>query len=80
MVTIIPSKEFVKNTKHLDRFNREKLEKQIRKIIENPSVGKPLKYRRAERVLYVKPFRLVYAVRGDEIILLKFDHRKQVYK
>jgi len=71
---------FIKQTKHLDSFLLEKLKKQIMKIIENPNVGKPLKYVRGERSLYIKPFRFVYAIRGDELILLKFDHRKRVYK
>jgi mRNA-degrading endonuclease RelE of RelBE toxin-antitoxin system len=79
-VKIIPSKEFIKRTKRLDGQEGDKLEKQIRKILENPNVGKPLKYKRGERSLYIKPFRLVYAVRGNELILLKFDHRKKVYK
>ena len=38
------------------------------------------RYKRGERSLYIKPFRLVYVVRGDELILLKFDHRKDVYR
>lgn len=57
----------------------DKIEKQIRKIIKNPNVGKPLRYKRGERTIYVKPFRLIYSIRGEEIILLKFDHRKKVY-
>ncbi len=80
MTTIIPSKRFIKDTKGLDRFEQNKLKKQIQKMLDNPSVGKPLKYKRGERSLYLKPFRLVYTVRGREIILLKFDHRKKVYK
>ena len=79
MVRITPSNTFKKNIKRLNQFDRDKLEKQIKKIIENPNVGKPLKYKRGERSLYVKPFRLIYAVNGDEIILLKFGHRKNVY-
>lgn len=79
MVRIIPSKEFIKDVKNLDSVLREKLEKQVKKIIENPKVGKPLKYKRGERSLYVKPFRLIYAIRGNDLILLKFDHRKKVY-
>lgn len=71
MVIITPTNRFKKDTKKLDLFNREKLEEQIHKIIENPEVGKPLRYKRGERSLYIKPFRLIYAVRGDEIILLK---------
>ena len=79
MVRIIPSKKFKKDIKGLDNFKLEKIEKQIRKILENPFVGKPLKYKRGERSLYVKPFRLIYAIRKDELILLKFEHRKKVY-
>jgi len=74
------SPKFVKDTKRLDSFFLKKIEKQIMKILENSEVGKPLKYKRGERSLYLKPFRLVYALRGEEIILLKFDHRKKVYK
>ncbi len=80
MVKITPSKRFIRDVKRLDQFKREKLEKQIKKIIRDPTVGKPLKYKRSERSLYLKPFRLVYAVREDEVILLKFDHRKRVYR
>jgi len=76
---ITRSSTFVKQTKHLDSFLLKKLKSQINKIIENPEVGEPLKYTRSEKSLYVKPFRLVYAVRGEELILLKFDHRKKVY-
>ena len=79
MVRIIPSNIFKKNIKRLNQFERDKIEKQIKKIIKNPNVGKPLKYKRGERTLYIKPFRLIYAVRGNEIILLKFEHRKKVY-
>lgn len=80
MVKIIPSKEFIKNIKGIDLSLRERIEKQIRKIVENQNVGKPLKYKRGERSLYIKPFRLIYAIRKDEIILLKFEHRKSVYE
>ncbi len=79
MVRIIPSKKSFKDVKKLDNVLREKLEKQIKKIIETPQLGKPLRYKRGERSLYVKPFRLIYAVRGGDLILLKFDHRKEVY-
>ena len=76
---ITRSPAFIKQIKHLDKFLLKKLKKQIIKIIDNPNIGKPLKYLRGERVMYIKPFRLVYAVRRDELILLKFDHRKKVY-
>ena len=77
---ITRSSLFIKQTKQLDSFLLERIKGQIKKILENPYVGKPLKYKRGERSLYIRPFRLVYAVRGNEIILLKFNHRKKVYK
>ena len=76
---ITRSPEFIKQTKSLDDFLLKKLKAQINKILNNPNVGKPLKYLRGERSLYVKPFRLIYVIKDDEIILLKFDHRKKVY-
>ncbi len=81
MITkVTRSQLFLKQTKNLDNLILQKLKRQIFKIVKNPNVGKPLKYKRGERSLYIKPFRLVYAVRGDEIILLKFGHRKNIYK
>ncbi|MBU2562783.1 MAG: type II toxin-antitoxin system RelE/ParE family toxin [Nanoarchaeota archaeon] len=77
---ITRSNTFIKQTKHLDNFLLKKLKLQIVKIIENPFVGKPLKYARGEKSLYIKPFRLIYAIKENELILLKFEHRKKVYK
>lgn len=71
---------FIKQTKKLDSFYAQKLGKQILKILENPEVGKPLRYLRGERTLYIKPFRLIYQLREDELRLLKFEHRKSAYK
>lgn len=81
MITrVTRSSYFIKQVKHLDDFLLNKIKKQIEKILQNPQIGKPLKYKRGERSLYIKPFRLIYVTRGDELVLLKFDHRKRVYK
>ena len=74
------SNTFIKQTKNLDKELSNKLKKQMIKIIKNPLTGKPLKYKRGERTLYIKPFRLIYSMKGEELILLKFDHRKKIYK
>jgi len=80
MITkITRSPLFIKETKKLDKTLLEKIKKQILKIIKNPFVGKPLKYKRKERTLYIKPFRLIYSINENELILLKFEHRKNVY-
>jgi len=58
---------------------KEKLEKQTRKIAENPDFGKPLRYDlRGERSAYVKPYRLIYKVESNKLILLRFEHRIEV--
>ncbi len=82
MVTIIPSSSFKKAVKHLNTQQRDVLRKVIKKIIKEPTVGKPLKYGRGERSLRMKPFRIVYSFRQDTktLSLLMFKHRKDVYR
>lgn len=64
-----------------NRATQSKPEKQIRKIAEDPSFGKPLGYGlRGEWTIRVKPFRLIYKVEGDKLILLRFEHRKETYQ
>lgn len=63
-----------------DSSVRERLEKQIRKVVEDPDSGKPLRYGlKGEWTIRVKPYRLIYAVQEDKLILLRFEHRKEVY-
>ena len=59
---------------------KEKLEKQIKKITENPDFGKPLRYGlKGEWAIYVRPYRLIYKIEDDKLILLRFEHRDEVY-
>ena len=55
------------------------IKKQIQKIIDNPEIGKPMKYeRKGTREVYVGHFRLSYAYSQKEevIILLDFYHKE----
>jgi mRNA-degrading endonuclease RelE of RelBE toxin-antitoxin system len=64
-----------------DSLLKEKLEKQVRKTAENPDFGKPLRFGlKGEWTIRVAPYRLIYAVQGDRLILLRFEHRKNVYE
>jgi mRNA-degrading endonuclease RelE of RelBE toxin-antitoxin system len=57
-----------------------KIKKQIEKIIENPEIGKPMRYaRKGTREVYVPPFRLAYAFLKNEnkLILLEIYHKDQ---
>jgi len=35
---------------------------------------------KGERTVYVKPYRLIYAYQETVLYLLRFEHRKEVYK
>lgn len=79
---IIWSDKFRKEvTKIKDSKLKEKLKKQIQNIAESPKLGKPLRYNlKGERTVYVRPYRLIYAYHGTILYLLRFEHRKEVYK
>jgi mRNA-degrading endonuclease RelE of RelBE toxin-antitoxin system len=54
------------------------LKKQIEKIIENPFIGKPMRYeRKGTREVYISPFRLSYAYLEDQdkILFLNLYHK-----
>jgi mRNA-degrading endonuclease RelE of RelBE toxin-antitoxin system len=63
MVEIIYADRFKRIfSKIKDNNLKERVTKQIAKIIENPEIGKPMSYnRKGTRELYVSPFRLSYA-------------------
>lgn len=73
--------EFVKTLQKIrDETVKEKVKKQILKIIENPETGKPMQYsRKGTREVYVSPFRLSYAYIQEEnrIILLELYHKDE---
>lgn len=79
---VIRTRGFERGVKKIrDRQLLERLKKNILKIIERPETGKPLRYAlKGERSVHIKPYRLVYAVDGDKLILLRFMHRKSVYR
>lgn len=79
---IVWSDKFKKQvTKIKDNKLKEKLQKHIQNIVECPELGKPLRYDlKGERTIYIKPYRLIYAYQGITLYLLRFEHRKDVYK
>ncbi len=63
-----------------DKGLKIKILKQVEKIIENPEIGKPMRYaRKGTREVYIKPFRLSYAYIKEEskIIFLDFYHKDE---
>ena len=79
MVTIIYAESFKKAFKKLIKSPlKEKIKKQISKIIDDPLLGKPMKYgRKGTRELYVKPFRISYKYyeQTDELVFADVYHK-----
>ncbi|MBU2633856.1 MAG: type II toxin-antitoxin system RelE/ParE family toxin [Nanoarchaeota archaeon] len=78
---IIFSDEFKKDFKKIkDKSTRLKIIKQIKKLGQMPKSGKPLKYNlKNHRSVRIPPFRIIYRIDGNNIIINCFDHRKDVY-
>ena len=79
---IIFSEEFKKDFKKIkDKSTRLKLIKHIKKLGELPESGKPLKYElKNHRSVRIPPYRIIYRLEKDKIIINCFDHRRDVYK
>ncbi|HDN68325.1 hypothetical protein B6V00_02615 [ANME-1 cluster archaeon ex4572_4] len=72
---------FLKDTRQLKGAFKEELEKVVKKITENPEIGKPLRYSfRNCRSVRVRKFRIIYKLNADKIIFITFEHREKVYK
>ena len=78
---IVYTSKFEHDVKRIkDKSFKEKIQKQIVKILENPEIGKPPRYAlKDERTVRVSPYRIIYTVQGNKLILLRFEHRKEVY-
>jgi mRNA-degrading endonuclease RelE of RelBE toxin-antitoxin system len=63
-----------------DKAMQRKARKIVEKIIDNPDIGKPLRYEPAGmRSVRVPPFRILYELSGDYLIFHTFEHRDTVY-
>jgi len=78
---IIFSESFKKDYQKIkDKKVRIKILKQIKKIGDRSDVGKPLGGNlKGHRSLRIKPFRIIYRIEENDIVINCFDHRKRVY-
>ena len=81
MVTVAYGPLFEKTIKKIkDHTLIKKVKNQIKKIIESPEIGKPMRYdRKGTRELYIKPFRLSYVYLNEEekIVFLDLYHKDE---
>ena len=68
MLGIDYKKSFLKIiSKTKNQADKEKIKKQIEKILENPEIGKPMMYgRKGTREVYVASYRLAYSYNPSE--------------
>lgn len=65
-------------SKITDAMLKSRVKKQIKKILENPQVGKPMRHaRKGTRELRIPPFRLSYTYHKDRDLIefLAFYHK-----
>lgn len=80
MLKINETDSFKKVKLRLDGSYLLRLEKLIRRIIENPEIGKPMKYeRKGTRELYLSPFRISYAYDSsiETLTFLELYHKDE---
>lgn len=79
---VIWTEKFERELKKVkDKTVKGRVKKQIQKILEDPETGKPLRFElKGERSIRISPYRLIYAVEGNTLYLLRFEHRKAVYR
>ena len=81
MLKIDYNRDFLKQiSKIRNKAVKDKIKKQIEKIIQNPDIGKPMRYsRKFTREVYVAPYRLAYAFLPQEnkMIFLEIYHKDE---
>ena len=81
ILNVDKTNEFVKTYKKIrNNLLKEKVKKQIRKIIENPEIGKPMRnVRKGTREVYISPYRLSYSYieKEQKIIILELYHKDE---
>jgi mRNA-degrading endonuclease RelE of RelBE toxin-antitoxin system len=79
MLTVEYKKDFLDEIKKIkDAGFKEKVKKQIEKILENPEIGKPMMYtRKGTREVYISPCRLAYSYLSSEnkLVFLEIYHK-----
>ena len=81
MLKVDYSADLLKTIKKIkDASLKEKIKKQIKKIVEQPEIGKPMRYARKDtREMYIGSYRLAYAYNKDKnkLIFLDLYHKDE---
>ena len=75
MVNVAYSVLFEKTVKKIrDARTKEQVKQQVIRIVNNPEVGKPMRYsRKNTREIYIPPFRLSYQYDAEQDLIIFLD-------
>lgn len=74
MVKVITSDDFEDTYNRIDNSLRIQVDKLLRKLIDNPELGKPMRFnRKGTREVYAGSFRLSYAYDNSNDVLYFLD-------
>lgn len=81
MVTVVYEPRFKRIISKIhDQNLKDRVKKQIARIVEEPTVGKPMRFfRKNTREVYIPPFRLSYCWQEEQntLILLDLYHKDE---
>jgi len=81
MVTVAYSTRFEKEIMKIqDTSQKERVKAQIKRIVQDPETGKPMRWcRKNTREVYVPPYRLSYCYdkKSDTLVFLSFYHKDE---
>jgi len=78
--TFAKTEGFLKTVRKLDKKDWERVRELVQKILNNPTIGKPMKHRRRNtREVYLNPFRLSYQYNphSDSLTFLDLYHKRK---
>ncbi len=77
---VVRSHRFIQQTKKVDESLIDRIQKLITKIINDPEIGKTMRFdRKGTREVYLPPFRLsyIYDKASDVLYLLEIYHKDE---
>ena len=77
---VVRSPRFIQQVKKIDGSMIDRVQKLIKKIIDDPETGKPMRFdRKGTREVYIPPFRLSYSYdkTTDILYLLEIYHKDE---
>lgn len=80
--SVVWTKKFERELRKVrDGELKARVKKRIEEIVGSADIGKPLRFElKGERSIHIAHYRIVYAVQGDTLYLLRFEPREEVYR